>query len=112
MRDTMMFNGLFDPITAFRNWHRWLKADGTAVVIEGLYDRSDWSGELQSEVDVLPLSACRTTATIPYMLELAGFQIRTAKFMAATNGLPSTRTRRYAVIAIKRNQETDLTPGR
>jgi SAM-dependent methyltransferase len=96
-----LVNGLFDPLTAFKNWQHWLKADGKVIVIDGLYERSAWTGCWQDEVDVLPLSACRTTATVPYLLEAAGFNIDAVHYMHATNGLPSTRTQRYIVFASK-----------
>ncbi len=92
-------NGLFDPLTAFRNWQHWLKPGGTVVVMDGLFDRSAWTGALQNEVDVLPLSACQSTAMIPYLLETVGFTIVGTRLMEATNSLPTTRTEHYVVIA-------------
>jgi hypothetical protein len=86
---------------AFKNWHRWLKAGGAVIVIEGLYDRPAWVGRWEEEVDLLPLSACRTTATVPYLLEQAGFNIDAVYYMNATNALPATRTQRYIVFASK-----------
>lgn len=94
-------NGLFDPLAAFANWHYWLAPGGLAVVIDGLYDRSAWAGVWQEEVDVLPLSACQSTAAVPYLLEVAGFQVQAVRMMEAVNVLPSTRTRRYVVVAGK-----------
>jgi SAM-dependent methyltransferase len=94
-----LVNGLFDPLMAFRNWHHWLKPGGSVIVIDGLYDRSAWTERWQEEVDVLPLSACRTTAAIPYLLETAGFNIDGVHYMKATNSLPTTRTPRYIVFA-------------
>lgn len=94
-----LVNGLFDPLTAFRNWHHWLQPGGSVIVIDGLYDRSSWTGPWQQEVDVLPLSACRTTATVPYLLETAGFNVDNVYYMEATNSLPSARTPRYIVVA-------------
>jgi hypothetical protein len=39
-----LVNGLFDPLAAFRNWHRWLHVDGRTVVMmacsNGLTGRS------------------------------------------------------------------------
>ena len=96
-----LVNGLFDPLTAFRNWHYWLSPDGAVVVIDGVYGRSSWTGIWQEEVDVLPLSACQSTALAPYLLELAGFRIEAVRWMEAVNTLPSTRTHRYVVVARK-----------
>ena len=96
-----LVNGLFDPLAAFRNWHRWLAPRGTIVVIDGLYDRSAWQGGWEDEVDVLPLSACQSTAVVPYLLEVAGFRIDTVQHMASVNALPTTRTPRYVVVARK-----------
>ena len=94
-------NGLYDPLAAFANWLHWLRPGGTAIVVDGLYDRSAWSGALQDEVDSLPLSACQTTATVPYLMQHSGFEIKAVRLMTATNELPSTRTKRYLVIAEK-----------
>ncbi len=94
-------NGLFDPLTAFRNWHDWLSPDGAVVVIDGLYARAAWTGIWQEEVDVLPLSACQSTALVPYLLEAAGFRVEAVQCMEAVNELPSTKTKRYVVVARK-----------
>lgn len=94
-------NCLFDPLAAFRNWHVWLRSGGVVVVMDGLFDRDAWSGVWEGAVDTLPLSACRTTATVPYLLEQVGFRIDSVGPMLATNALPSTRTRRYIVTATK-----------
>jgi SAM-dependent methyltransferase len=94
-------NGLFDPLTAFRNWHHWLSTGGAVVLIDGLYGRSAWTGKWEEEVDVLPLSACQTTALMPYLLEAAGFRVDAVERMTATNALVSTRTTRYVVVARK-----------
>ncbi|MCU1236574.1 MAG: hypothetical protein JWP63_4541 [Candidatus Solibacter sp.] len=96
-----LVNGLFDPLTAFRNWHYWLSPDGAVVVIDGVYGRSSWTGSWQEDVDVLPLSACQSTALAPYLLEIAGFRIEAVRWMEAVNELPSTRTKRYVVVARK-----------
>jgi ubiquinone/menaquinone biosynthesis C-methylase UbiE len=96
-----LVNGLYDPLTAFANWHHWLAPDGKLVVVEGLYDRSSWTGAWQSEIDTLPASTPATTALVPYLLETAGFQIAAVRMMAAVNALPSTRTPRYVVVAVK-----------
>ena len=92
-------NGLFDPLRAFRHWHRWLRPGGHVAVIEGLYGREDWRDDWAEEVDVLPLAASQTLATVPYLLEAAGFRIARAARMARVNALPTTRTPRYLVVA-------------
>ena len=96
-----LVNGLYDPLTAFKNWRQWLKTGGSVIVMDGLYDRSDWAGRWEYEVDILPLTACRTTSAVPYLLEEAGFNIDAVKYMEATNSMPSARTRRYIVFATK-----------
>ena len=96
-----LVNCLYDPLSAFRNWHYWLRPSGQVVVVDGLFDRTDWCGILEESVDSLPLSACRTTATTPYLLEQAGFKIDFVGFMDATNAMPRTRTERYMVVATK-----------
>ncbi len=68
-------NGLFDPLQAFRNCHHWLAPNGTLVLIDGFYDRTAWTGIWEDFVDALPLSACRTIATVPYLLEQCGFVV-------------------------------------
>jgi ubiquinone/menaquinone biosynthesis C-methylase UbiE len=55
-----LVNGLFDPLTAFTNWYHWLKPSGYVEVMDGLFDRSGWTGQWAEEVDVLPMSACRS----------------------------------------------------
>jgi len=97
-----LVNGLFDPLTAFSNWHHWLSPGGVVVVIDGLYGRSAWTGVWQEEVDVLPLAACQSTAMVPYLPEGAGFGIEAVQLMDAVNRMPSTRTPRYVVVARKR----------
>ncbi len=92
-------NGLFDPLRAFRHWHRWLKPGGVVVAIDGLYGREAWRGAWEDEIDVLPLSACQTMATVPYLLEAVGFRVRAVQRMSAVNALPTTRTPRYVVVA-------------
>ncbi len=94
-------NCLFDPLAAFRNWSYWLRPGGTVVVMDGLFDRDAWSGRWNGIVDTLPLSACRTTATVPYLLEQVGFRIDFVGPMTHTNELESTRTQRYIVAATK-----------
>jgi SAM-dependent methyltransferase len=94
-------NGLFDPLLAFRHWHRWLKPRGMVVVVDGLYGRDGWTGRWEDEVDVLPLAATQSMATIPYLLEACGFCIETVDRLATVNALPTTRTQRYVVVARK-----------
>ena len=94
-------NGLFDPLTAFENWHHWLKPGGVVVAIEGAYGRDAWAGIWQEEIDVLPLSATQSTATLPYLLEAAGFSVEAVRWMEAVNAMPSTRAARYMVVARK-----------
>lgn len=94
-------NCLFDPLAAFRNWMHWLRPGGIAVVMDGLFDRDAWTGTWDGIVDTLPLSACRTTATVPYLLEQVGFRVDHVGPMVHTNTLSSTRTPRYIVAATK-----------
>ena len=94
-------NCLYDPLAAFRNWNEWLRPGGTVVVMDGLFDRDAWSEEWDGIVDTLPLSACRTTATVPYLLEQVGFRIDHVGPMVHTNALSSIRTTRYIVSATK-----------
>lgn len=94
-------NSLFDPLVAFRHWRKWLRGEGTLIVIEGLYGRDAWRGKWSEEVDELPLSATQSRATIPYLLESVGFRIRRVEWMKATNERPCTKTPRYAVHATK-----------
>jgi SAM-dependent methyltransferase len=68
-------NGLFDPVTAFRNWAHWLKPGGAVIVIEGVYGRDSWTGSW----------------------EQAGFQVEHVGWMEAVNERPATRTKRYVV---------------
>ena len=92
-------NGLFDPLLAFRHWHRWLKPAGAVVVIDGLYGRDGWAGRWEEEVDVLPLAASQSMASTPYLLEACGFHIEAVERMTTVNTLPTTRTPRYVVVA-------------
>ncbi|MCU0718177.1 MAG: class I SAM-dependent methyltransferase [Pirellula sp.] len=94
-----LVNGLYDPVAAFRNWRHWLRKDGVVVILDGMFDRNSWSGNWSSWVDQLPMSCNRSLATIPYLLELAGFQILHTGYMEHTNKRPSTRTQRMMVIA-------------
>ncbi len=96
-----LVNGLFDPLVAFSNWLYWLKPGGSILAIDGFYGRSAWTPMFEVEVDLLPLSACQSLATLPYLLEKVGFQIDSVKLMEATNKMPATRTTRYVVVAHK-----------
>ena len=98
---SLLVNCLYDPLAAFRNWHMWLRKGGNVVVMDGLFDRDAWTGRWDGMVDTLPLSACRTTATVPYLLEQTGFRINYVGMMEHTNALPSTTTQRYMVVATK-----------
>lgn len=100
-----VINGLYDPLTAFKNWYQWLDAEGKVVVIDGLYGRAAWTGIWEEEVDVLPVSACQNTAMIPYLLELAGFEVRDVRMMERVNGHIRTKTRRFLTIAGKNRHD-------
>lgn len=96
-----LINGLFDPLMAFENWFHWLKPGGTIIAIDGFYGRSAWKEMFEEEVDLLPMSACQSMATIPYLLEKVGFEIQSVNLMTETNKMPATRTTRYVVVARK-----------
>lgn len=96
-----LINGLFDPIAAFENWRHWLKPGGHAIMIDGFYERSAWTGRWAEETDTLPLAACQSLAMVPYLLEKSGFQINVVEPMHTVNSLPSTKTPRYLVVAQK-----------
>ena len=96
-----LVNSLFDPLVAFQNWLYWLKPGGRVVVIDGIYGRDGWTGVWQEEVDVTPLAACQSLATIPYLLEFIGFHVEKVDWMSRANRLPATRTKRYLVVAKK-----------
>jgi SAM-dependent methyltransferase len=97
----LLVNNLFDPLAAFSNWKSWLRPGGSIVVMDGLFDRNGWSGEWGKLVDTLPLSVCQTTATVPYLLEQIGMNVEFVGMMEHTNSMPSTRTKRYMVVATK-----------
>lgn len=97
-------NSLYDPLAAFSNWHYWLRPGGIVIAMDGMFSREGWSGIWESQVDSLPLSVCGSLATVPYLLELAGFQVEFVGWMTQTNQRPSTRTRRYMVVARKSNR--------
>ena len=96
-----LVNGLFDPLVAFANWFHWLKPGGAVIAIDGFYGRSAWKEMFEEEVDLLPLSACQSMATMPYLLEKVGFEIQSVNLMTETNKMPATRTTRYVVVARK-----------
>ena len=97
----LLVNNLFDPLAAFRNWKYWLRPGGTIVVMDGMFERGGWSGGWGNFVDALPLSVCQSTATVPYLLEQIGFHVEHVGLMDHTNAMPSTRTKRYMVVATK-----------
>lgn len=92
-------NVLFDPLSAFRNWHHWLAPGGAVVLMDGFYTRTSWTGRWEEEADMLPLSCNQSMALIPYLMESVGFLVVAAQPMAATNARPTTRTPRYVVVA-------------
>lgn len=94
-------NSLYDPLVAFGNWLHWLRPGGSAIVMEGIYGRDGWTGIWAEEVDVTPLSACQSLATVAYLMEAVGFSVESVRWMERTNRLPSTRTKRYLVVATK-----------
>ncbi len=94
-------NSLFDPLVAFENWLHWLKPRGRVLVIDGVYGRDGWTGVWEEEVDVIPLSACQSLATVAYLMESVGFEVDSVGWMPSTNKLPATRTKRYLVAATK-----------
>ena len=96
-----LVNGLFDPLVAFDNWLHWLKPGGAVIAIDGFYGRAAWTEMFEEEVDLLPMSACQSLATMPYLLEKVGFQIEAVGLMTETNKMPATRTTRYLVVARK-----------
>ncbi len=96
-----LVNSLFDPLIAFQNWLYWLKPGGRVVVVDGVYGRDGWKGIWEEEIDVTPLAACQSMATIPYLLEFIGFGVESVGWMTRTNRLPATRTKRYVVVAKK-----------
>ncbi len=92
-------SSLFDPLVAFRNWHHWLRAGGHVVIIDGLFGRDSWVGDWAEEVDVLPLSASQSMATVPYLLEAVGFTIKSVDLTHQWN--QTARTPHYIVVASK-----------
>lgn len=96
-----LVNGLFDPLAAFANWHHWLKPGGAVIVIDGIYGRDAWAGNPPEEVDVFPLSSTQSLATVPYLLETAGFRVESTGWMEVVNRRPKTRTPRHVTVARK-----------
>lgn len=92
----------YDPLQAFRNWHRWLKPDGQVVVIDGLWSRTGWDDAL---VDHLPLSCLQTRATIAYLLEQSGFRMTHNDWLTQVNAYLKTAdiaaSPRYMIVAQK-----------
>jgi len=75
---------LYDPLLVFQNWHKWLKAGGHILMLEGLWFRQDWMTE--DLVDRLPLSCYQSRATVSYLLEKSGFQIEVNRWLPNQNG--------------------------
>lgn len=73
----------YDPMLAFRNWHKWLKPGGQVMVIDGLWSRQGWSNS--ELVDQLPLSCLQTRATISYLLENSGFKVGVNRWLDRVN---------------------------
>ncbi|QDV47343.1 hypothetical protein Enr13x_72520 [Stieleria neptunia] len=92
-------SSLFDPLAAFRNWHHWLRVGGHVVIIDGLFGRDSYIGDWAKEVDVLPLSASQSLATVPYLLETVGFAIESVDLTERWN--QTARTPHYMVVASK-----------
>jgi hypothetical protein len=90
-----------DPLRAFRNWHRWLKADGRIVVIDALWTRDSWSND--ALVEHLPLACTQTRATLAYLLEQAGFGLKENRWLERVNRLLGAEERnpRYIMVAYK-----------
>jgi SAM-dependent methyltransferase len=82
---------LYDPIEVFRQWARWLRPGGTLIVIDGLWQRSGWSGELQGVIDELPLSVVSGLGTLTYLVEKGGFTVLERRLLDRVNGSPETR---------------------
>ncbi len=97
----LLVNNLYDPLAAFQNWNHWLCPGGLVAVMDGLFDRADWKEEWSGFVDQLPLSASGTMAAVPYLLQQVGFHVEHVGMMEHTNARPSTRTKRYLVVASK-----------
>jgi SAM-dependent methyltransferase len=96
-----LVNELYHPLAAFQNWYHWLRPGGTVIIIDGLFTRDAWFGDLQEEVDTLPLSANQSLALVPYLLEIAGFQVRPVDLMLTVNARPNARFERYLMVAQK-----------
>jgi ubiquinone/menaquinone biosynthesis C-methylase UbiE len=92
-------SSLFDPLVAFRHWHHWLRPGGQVVLIDGLFRRDSWQDAWAEEVDVLPLSAVESMATVPYLLESVGFRVEAVRPTHRWN--QTARTPHYIVVASK-----------
>jgi SAM-dependent methyltransferase len=92
-----------DPLLVFQNWHRWLKHQGTILVVDGLWLREGWGND--ELVDQLPLSCLQTRATLAYLLDKAGFHIDANRWLATVNEHLATtggsNSPRYLVVAHK-----------
>lgn len=96
-------NTLFDPCEAFTNWNRWLCPDGIVVVMDALLRRENWPGRWAPFVDALPLSACDSMATVPYLLERCGFEVLSVSLMNRCNAIANSPTKRFMIVARKIN---------
>jgi SAM-dependent methyltransferase len=90
------------PLLAFANWRHWLKPNGRALVVDGLWERAGWNND--ALVDRLPLSCLQTTATVPYLMGNAGFRVQQVFMLDALNAILRERRGKqsslYAVAAL------------
>lgn len=70
-------------------------------MIDGLFTRDAWAGQLQEEVDTLPLAANQSMALVPYLPEFVGFKVLSVDMMSKVNGRPNCRFDRFVVVAEK-----------
>ncbi|MCC9602171.1 methyltransferase domain-containing protein [Stieleria sp. JC731] len=97
----LLVNCLYDPLAAFSNWRHWLRPGGCLIVIDGLFDRDGWNGKWSDFVDSHPLSINQSMSLVPYLIEKSGFHLQHVGWMEQTNARPSTKTKRYIVVAEK-----------
>ncbi len=74
-----------NPLTVFRHWYSWLNQGGHVVVLDALWSRRIWTGPSSELIDHLPLACVQSLATVPYILEQAGFVIEQCRFMQRVN---------------------------
>jgi ubiquinone/menaquinone biosynthesis C-methylase UbiE len=97
-----------DPMAVFVRWHHWLKPSGKLLILDALWTRSAWNeGDWAGVFDYLPLSCTQSLATIPYLLELSGFNIEHNALLPRVNALFSgneiqSQCPRFAIVASKR----------